>query len=754
MVSRYPLWCWPALAGVLLFVLVPALLVTASPAVAETCPNAEFRTGPSANLPDCRAYEQVTPVEKGGGVFYIGAMGPGADGTTNLITRSFADIAGLQSGEGFPGGIYSSVRSGSGWVTSALPPPASEYENASPGELSVLPDGVSLDARSGLWLERRRSWPKNRADLFVTRPGGAIEDVGTVTPPNLPPAANGYEILRNGNLGLELWGWSDDLSHVLYQQKSDFWPSDTTHEGAESLYELVGTGNTQPMLVGLGSNGELISDCGTELGGIHSLNFRSSRLDHNAVSADGSTVFFTADECGGSPPAYEVFARIDNGQPDAHTVAISEPTSEDCSKCNTSEPAFAIFEGASADGSKAFFATEQPLLGSDSTLNIYEYDFDAPPGERVIRVSGGDSTVSNPKAEVEGVVVTSEDGSHVYFVAHGVLTTTPNGQGQSARAGADNLYMFERDAQYPAGRTAFIADLAASDESLWFPGGRADVTPNGRFLVFPSTTDHLTSDDTSTAAQIFEYDAQTGSLTRVSIGQGGYNDNGNTDVAEASILTPGYDGSSTPTAYWSDLSVAADGSVFFQSTDGLTPQALNQRVIAETDAGPLGDPGEKLIPVYGNNIYEYQDGNVYLLSDGHDVYENSDQGSAVELLGTDESGADVFFTSADRLVPQDTDSDIDIYDARIDGGFPAPVSPPECSGDGCQGPLSSAPTLLSPGSEFQAGGGNLASGAAQPVVKPKKARKKAKRKATGKKDRETSRSRALRGRAHRKGGRS
>ena len=43
----------------------PAVLASSASAE-ETCPNAELRVGPSAGLPDCRAYEQVSPVEKGG----------------------------------------------------------------------------------------------------------------------------------------------------------------------------------------------------------------------------------------------------------------------------------------------------------------------------------------------------------------------------------------------------------------------------------------------------------------------------------------------------------------------------------------------------------------------------------------------------------------------------------------------------------------------------------------------------------------
>ena len=699
-------------------------------AQAEECPNAAFRTGPSAHLPDCRAYELVTPPFKNAAKIQVKSIGPEGSPSWLISVRPRRDSKPSRTSLSTRARRLTtrSPRTTSGWATVPDEPPTSEYVAARNGLSDSAGEG--LGGQDTLWYERKVGQPLNSVGLFMRRPDRSVVEVGPILPPTAPAVLTPRVLLEQPTEALGI-GESADGSRVFFALQYYLWPGDSTEQGhgIASVYEYLGVENKVPLLVGVGDNGELISQCGVGLGGAIA---PDAGLDgpggyqDNAVSADGNTVFFTAFPDGtkgcnaSAPPVRELFARIDNGLPGAHTVAISEPTEEDCAACyegkvlkSAGQLAGASFVGASEDGSKVFFETTQPLLGGDSSNDLYEYDFDAPPGQRIMRVSGGDGTVSNPTADVmEGDAgehlwfQVSQDGSHAYFLAEGVLTNTPNRQGESAQAGAPNLYVFERDAEHPSGYIAFIARLSPTDLGQASEKGfQSNVTPDGRFLLFTSYRD-LTPDDTSTVRQLFEYDAQTGALVRVSIGQDGYDDNGNSPANFVTIQSPFY-GFFDQTRYWSYLSVSADGSyVFFESSAALTPNALE---------------GFK-------NVYEYHDGQVSLISDGQDITRFFFTGeSIVKFLGTDASGKDVFFMTADRLVGQDTDTSVDIYDARIDGGFPGPAAPAACVGEGCQGALRGAPTLLSPGSEFQAGANPpLAAGAPVAASKPKAKTKRCK----------------------------
>jgi NHL repeat len=690
-----------------------------------------YTTTASQALPDGRGYEQVTPVQKNSALVASDAFPTPVDISGNgshvvfTSAQCFAGAGSCSVQNGDLGDPFASTRTSAGWVTAPWLPPA-QLGDQSPGIFS---------ADAGTALFAISTPPAGEDDLYARRADESLVDIGPYSPPANGPLGVSKQFLVT--LG-ETYATAD-LSRVAWTTELAFkWPYDSSYSQVSSggehptSYEYSGAGNSQPALVGVtGGEGStsLISNCGTEVTGPGSL------------SEDGSTVFFKAvqtnAECaaalppGEAPlPADEVGARVDGMLSDAHTVILSQRSPADCmtSACLSSTPEQAIFYGASSDGSKAFFTSTQQLTDSasqdsqDNTTcantthlngcNLYLYDFDNAAGHELVDVSAGDTSGGGPR--VQGVVAFSSDGSHVYFVARGVLSGAPNAAGQSARAGAENLYVFERDAAHPAGQISFVTELSHADAVRLVALGShwpvANVTPDGRFLVF-TNKQSLTSDATSHAEQVYRYDARSGVLVRISTSSEGFNDGGNAGVGDATIV-PAWEADRHPGPARFDPTMSDDGSyVFFQSPIGLTPHALDDVV---TDAA--GD--------FAQNVYEWHDGRVSLISDGRDTSAGvntclSDarfNGSAVCLLGSDSPGANVFFTTADQLVAQDDDTQLDIYDARIGGGFQY-TQPESCQGDGCQGPQGSPPSAPGVASATFSGPGNVAESPPRPAVK-------------------------------------
>jgi hypothetical protein len=190
------------------------------------------------------------------------------------------------------------------------------------------------------------------------------------------------------------------------------------------------------------------------------------------------------------------------------------------------------------------------------------------------------------------------------------------------------------------------------------------LTPDGRFLVFGS------------AGELFEYDSQKGVLVRVASEGGG-------------------------------PFVSTDGSyVFFTSSASLVP-------------GALTDPTHRL-----HNVYEYHNDQVGLISDGRDVFPSFGGEFGARLIGVDASGENVFFETVDPLVSQDTDTQQDIYDARVNGGFPAQPGSSSCQGETCHGAPSAAPAFGVPPSATLSG--VVAPPVSEPPLKPTTASRAAK----------------------------
>jgi hypothetical protein len=701
---------WVALALVLVALLVPEA------AFAEKgCPNEALRKELGAlALPECRAYELVSPPYKEGWEAVprlVSVDGSRVIGDSFGVFAAAENDQGQVSGDVIGGDAYLFTRNeATGWTTTSLNPPASRFPGPNyEGEAIARFVAASDDLGRTLW---RMQPSGGETGLYLEPAPGVFEPVGR----GFAEGEGRREVL----LGLHSFvGASGDLSHVLFTTSM---AQPLSRSG--SLYEYVTSGahaSTTPVAVAVDAGGVPLGECGAVLGGATSAKPYKYVSKYNAVAENGARVFFTVlheaevevngipTQCEAIQPSVnEVYARVETASGSSTTVAISEPTTGatgDCEACKEEgQLKSAEFQGASADGARVFFTTAQELLPGSQGSSLYEYDF----------LGEAHNKVRLLAPEVLGVTRVSRDGSHVYFVSSAALSSSSNGQPSGffpeAQAGADNLYVYDTT----TGVTSFVVMLCASgnlsgtvadvnchgsDAQLWrFKDERAaqaSVCPpewttceDGRFLVFESNGD-LTEDDESTVEQLFRYDAQSHTLVRVSIGQGGPNNDGNLgDAALAPhIPAPNYEASDEPTQEASVLSVTGDGAVTFESADGLAPGAS----------------------VGVNNVYEYRDGNPYLISAAR-AEATSESGANTQLAAVDATGRDVFFSSLDRLVGQDVDNQRDVYDARVDGGFPPPIPVAGC-GTACQGPPGSAPSFPAALSAAIPGGENL-----QPVA--------------------------------------
>jgi hypothetical protein len=370
----------------------------------------------------------------------------------------------------------------------------------------------------------------------------------------------------------------------------------------------------------------------------------------HAISADGSRIFWT-DTNGGGGHSGRVYVRV-NGE---KTLEVPES---------------GAFVTASVDGSR--------VLLSDG--RVYEVG-----GKTVVE----EADLTSGSGGFQGILGASDDLSVVDFVDTVVLTgTEENGEGAKAQAGKDNLYAWR------SGSIVFVGTLTSADNATDIalnetPGNAGDwsrspstrtaqVTPDGRYLAFMSSAG-LTGVDGG-VFEVYEYDTTSGGLVCVSCNPTGEQPVG---PSALSVIQPRSGFVPQP----SNLSV--NGRLFFDSYDQLSPLDSN---------GAFGD------------VYEYepnglgtcttQAGCVSLISSGTEETNSN-------FVNATPSGSDAFFTTRSRLVPQDQDDLVDLYDARIGGTPPPQHPPPPCVGESCKGPSSSPPLVEALPSTIITGLGNI-----------------------------------------------
>jgi hypothetical protein len=203
-----------------------------------------------------------------------------------------------------------------------------------------------------------------------------------------------------------------------------------------------------------------------------------------------------------------------------------------------------------------------------------------------------------------------------------------------------NLYLADSQGLH------FIAPISGSE--------RFNISADGRYVLFQSPA-KLVADDSDESDDVYRYDADTGKYLRVSAGLDGAG-NGPFQATLPEGPTPD-----------------VGREVFFTTSEPLLPQDHNEAedVYEWTEAGGLG-----------------------LVSAGT-------PGFGAEYLGATEDGRTVLIRTGATLLPRDRDGgEMDIYAARVGGGFPEPVAPAGCgSGGACEAVSAGTPHRTLPGAE-------------------------------------------------------
>ncbi len=695
---------------------------SSSAAGPDSCPNAAIRAQQrSAYLADCRAYEQVTPTDKGSGALPLASLtfsfSGGVHASINGDKLGYATLTSWPGAQFGGTGYYLASRAAGGWSSQSLSPHQGDLFSSTSFPQIV---GYSVDLSKALLTNGNPNYygqddpllvagePANHTNLFLRDNTDGSFRLMNATPAGATP---GDTLLS---------GISADASHVIFTDPAKLTPDaiDFTGRNTEdaNLYQwaggvvsLIGQAPIAPATeCGAGGPACAAGAQGAEAGAGY-INVQLSYL--NGVSLDGSKVFFDTNPGRSASPLYV----RENATKTVEYSASKKTNGSGPGGTDPTGPWNPRYVPAAADGSAGFLLSCEQLTNDSTAVapgpsgrysgecdsgggpfpgagqDLYRYDT----GSGVLADLTVDHTPGDTLgADVLGTVGSSVDGSSIYFVARGVLA---NG----ATAGQPNLYL------YRGGTTTYIATLDPRDGlPLWLPynqKGVSRVTSDGRYLVFPSLRSLTGYDNTiasgpscgnpegipeaSQCQEIFEYDAASNQLRCVSC-----NPTGGRPIGPSN-LTPA-EGTLLGRAHATTLlrNVMGDGRVFFESQDALVPGDVNGAV---------------------QDVYEYDNGAVHLISGGTSGYPST-------FFDASPSGNDVFFDTNAPLAPQDGDSVLDVYDAHVGGGFPfTPAPTGSCQGDSCLGAPGAAPAVPAAASVTFSGPGNAASGGAAAIARVK-----------------------------------
>lgn len=633
-------------------------------AVAMAMPVFAVLASSAAALPDERGYELVTPPDTGAAK--PGFRDLGAAGNLRVDCFNTNAVAVNSPGGGLgvafmtPGGsipglpgvgtddLYEAQRSPEGWTTLSKSPLASQSMHPEP-ERCLSEDHAYSTLLTFPPPTDEGSFVLGGETSYVRMPDGSFHLVGQGTV-GTDPRANVKWI-------------SAGEPHVIFTSTEKLLPeapdsvgSSVNHDGnlnpaADAIYDLTAEGLKVVSLLPGGS----VPDPATET------------TFYVGASKDGTAVAFEVVRDDGSATIY---LHLPGG-----TVPVA----------TASKSGGFLYAGMSKSGDRMVLVESEEASGKEQWGNIVV--FDPSDGTTIPITTAGEAAVVNVSA----------DASHVYFVSMKNLTGgETNPVGQAAVVGQPNVYVWTAADE----STRFVATVDPADVGAvsltppeafynlarWTPnvvgvtqgsqfGWGSDpsrTTPSGSTFVFQSRA-NLTGN--GGVMNIYRYEATPSSLVCISCPAAGVSAKSNAVLERTTALSAALgsgEGTSQVTALVVIPNVSDDGStVFFNSKVRLVPEDEDKY----------------------DDVYEWRNGTLSLVSSG-----NSASGEV--LYGMTPDGHDVFFTSEARLVPQDESGVISIYDAREQGGFPAPPGPPvPCSleAESCQGPPSPPSATPAPG---------------------------------------------------------
>ncbi len=722
------------------------------------CPNENVRQQTKANyLPDCRAYELVSPENAGGTQLFAG--GPNTGLATSPSRFAFVGLYSTVPGSGGhpmdgQGDLYVATRTDTGWKTRYVGLPATEFAIAGgPPMGPPLSSGVVGSGLTGV----EGPGHVHEANGYFTQPWEIQANVLT------DPSMSRFVDWNDGSLGNETEG-ADNAPYVWDAEGAfvDRWPTNLATvpggniEGPGGVQIPTQAGNHAlacPTVPGHGTD-----NCPGDV-------TASSDLSHFVFATEWSP--FTV---GGrtTPPgsvydnntvtgAVEIASLLPDGKP-----IQSEPGDE------SGDPL--QIPAVSEDGSHILMAAggTGPCGAAKCAPVSPCISFGSEPASRCqmqashlyMRVDDLNTYDVSEGHDVKFVGMTP-DGTKVYFTSDEHLT------GEDLEHGGESLYMWSEQGEL-AGEPLTLISKADNPGQPGEPGNTSDchasfttecgvlTYTDASYCTLAGGAGGDCKSDNSIAANgdiyFFSPELLDGSrgipnrenlyvyrngkaqyVTTITTGPycykspiPGYTDSACSDTPVARMeVTPtdshmAFLTASPVTQYENDghlemytYDPAARRIVCVSCNPSGTPASsgveASQNGLFMTDDGrtffsteePLvhGDTDQ------GEDVYEYVDGHPQLITPGTGEIgiqpgtEEPDVKSNPGLIGVSANGTDVYFSTLDTLVPSDRNGlFIKFYDARTSGGFSAPPPPPSCeAADECHAAGSEMPPPLKVG---------------------------------------------------------